>query len=141
MLTTCGNKRCNTNYMQSQAYAQVLSQFNKPNYIPVANEATWNYDVLSYYNQYYASPYETQQRRIMRNYINNQNTIRESNKNNYINNQGKKFSFFYTLTQSYMLIQYTLPGQDYADLFTVVNGVWQHVKRIPKYKCGKKILN
>lgn len=127
--------------MQSQAYAQVLCQFNKPNYIPVANEATWNYDVLSYYNQYYASPYETQQRRIMRNYINNQNTIRESNKNNYINNQGKKFSFFYTLTQSYMLIQYTLPGQDYADLFTVVNGVWQHVKRIPKYKCGKKILN
>jgi len=141
MLTTCGNKRCNTNYMQSQAYAQALCQFNKPNYIPVVNEATWNYDVLSYYNQYYASPYETQQRRIMRNYINNQNTIRESNKNNYINNQGKKFSFFYAQTQSYMLIQYTLPGQDYADLFTVVNEVWQHVKRIPKYKCDKKVLN
>ena len=141
MLTTCVNKRGNTNYIQSQAYAQALCQFNKPNYIPVVNEATWNYDVLSYYNQYYASPYVTQQRRIMRNYINNQNTISESNKNNYINNQGKKFSFFYSQTQNYMLIQYTLPGQDYADLLTVVNGVWQHVKRIPKYKCGQKILN
>lgn len=140
MSTTCVNKRANTNYMQSQAYAQTLCQFNKPNYIPVTNKATWDYDVLSYYNQYYATPYETQQRRIMRNYINNQNTIRESNKNNYINNQGKKFSFYYAQTQNYMLIQYTLPGQNYADLFTVVNGVWNRVKRIPNYKCGQKII-
>jgi hypothetical protein len=140
MATTCVNKRANPNYMQSQAYAQALCQFNKPNYIPVTNKATWDYDVLAYYNQYYATPYETQQRRIMRNYINNQNTIKTANQNNYTNNQGKKFAFFYGLTQSYMLIQYTDPSKKYADLFTVVNGIWQHVKRIQNYKCGQKIV-
>jgi hypothetical protein len=126
--------------MQSQAYAAALCQFYKPNYIPVTNQATWNYDVLSYYNEYYATPYETQQRRIMRNYINNQKTIADSNKNNYTNNKGKKFCFFYTQTQSYMLVQYTDPGQKYADLFTVVNGVWQHVKRMQNYKVGQMVI-
>lgn len=140
MLTTCVNKKCNTNYMQSQAYAAALCQFYKPNYIPVTNQATWNYDVLSYYNEYYATPYETQQRRIMRNYNNNQKTIADSNKNNYTNNQGKKFCFLYTQTQNYMLVQYTDPGKKYADLFMVVNGVWQHVKRMQNYKVGQMVI-
>jgi hypothetical protein len=39
-----------------------------------------------------------------------------------------------------MLVQYTDPGQKYADLFTVVNGVWQHVKRMQNYKVGQMVI-
>ena len=54
---------------------------NLPNYIPVVNKQTWEYDIYAYYNQYYATEYETQQRRNYRNYINSQNDIKKSNKN------------------------------------------------------------
>jgi hypothetical protein len=110
----------------------IKQQFTQPNYIPVVNKATFDYDVLAYYNQYYASPYVTQQRRNLRNYLMTQNDIKVANQNNYTNNQGKQFYFFYTLTQSFMLIKYT--NQNYADLFTVVNKTWQHVKRITNCK-------
>ena len=61
-------------------------------YIPVNNMQDFNFDVYSYYNQYYASPYVTQQRRILRNYLNNQQSIKEANQNPFLNNNGKKFN-------------------------------------------------
>lgn len=89
-------------------YLQILNKMNNnilPTYIPVNSEAAFNYDVYSYYNQYYASPYVTQQRRILRNYYNNNQSIKESNKNPFINNIGKKFYFLYTYAQNYMIIE------------------------------------
>jgi len=106
----------------------IKRNLTQPNYIPVKNMADFNYDVIAYYNQYYASPYVTQQRRNYRNYLMTQNDIKVANQNNYVNNADKKFYFFYTLTNNYMLIVYQNKG--YADLFMVVNKTWNHVKRI-----------
>ena len=41
-----------------------------PNYINVKNMQDFNYNVVSYYNQYNASAKTTQNRRIKRNYDN-----------------------------------------------------------------------
>ena len=80
------------------SYNNILNMINNkpaPNYIPVKNMQDFNYDVVSYYNQYYASAKTTQNRRIMRNYLNNQQSIKEFNKNPFINNSsGKKFNFY-----------------------------------------------
>ena len=56
------------NQINNSGYIQPFT--NLPNYIPVVNKQTWDYDVLAYYNQYYATAYETQQRRNYRNYLN-----------------------------------------------------------------------
>ena len=106
----------------------IKRNLTQPNYIPVKNMEDFNYDVIAYYNQYYASPYVTQQRRNLRNYLMTQNDIKVANQNNYVNNQDKKFYFFYTLTSNFMLIVYQNKG--YADLFMVVNKTWNYVKRI-----------
>ncbi len=75
-----------------------------PNYIPVKNYQDFTADVYLYYNQYCASPAVTQQRRIMRNYINNNNTIKQSNKNPFIN-KNIKYNFAYGQKNTYMIIQ------------------------------------
>ena len=85
-----------------------ISNFVKPsskNYIPVRNYADFTVDVYTYYNQYYASPYVTQQRRILRNYINNNNTIKQNNINPFINNKNIKFNFVYGEAETYMVVQ------------------------------------
>jgi len=101
---------------------------NKPNYIPVKNMKDFNYDVISYYNQYYASPYVTQQRRILRNYINNNQTIKQSNKNPFINNGDKKFYFLYTYAQNYMIIENQKLGT--TDMYIYINKNWCHFKHL-----------
>jgi hypothetical protein len=117
----------------------IKRNLTQPNYIPVKNMEDFNYDVIAYYNQYYASPYVTQQRRNLRNYLMTQNDIKVANQNNYVNNQDKKFYFFYTLTSNFMLIVYQNKG--YADLFMVVNKTWNYVKRINNCNVGSIINN
>lgn len=95
-----------------------------PNYIPVKNEADFTYDIYAYYNQYYASPYVTQKRRLLRNYFSNNQTIKESNKNPFLNNQGKKFNFLYTYDQSYMIVQTNTT----TDLYILINKNWCKMK-------------
>jgi hypothetical protein len=106
----------------------IKRRLTQTTYIPVKNMEDFNYDVYAYYNQYCASPYVTQQRRILRNYLMTQNDIKVANKNNFINNADKKFYFFYTLTNNFMLIVYENKG--YADLFMVVNKTWNFVRKI-----------
>lgn len=117
----------------------IKTQLRQTNYIPVKNMADFNYDVIAYYNQYYASPYVTQQRRNIRNYLMTQNDIKVANKNNFINNADKKFYFFYTLTNNFMLIVYENKG--YADLFMVVNKTWNFVRRINNCSVSSIINN
>ena len=102
---------------------------NLPNYIPVVNKQTWEYDIYAYYNQYYATEYETQQRRNYRNYINSQNDIKKSNKNLYTNNGGKKFYFFYSLLQSYMIIDNT--SKKNLSVYKLINNCWCGMKYYP----------
>jgi hypothetical protein len=86
-------------------YNIINNYFSKQNYIPVKNYADFEYDVYSYYNQYYASEKTTQNRRIMRNYLNNQESIKKSNQNPFMNKQGKKFYFYNANNQMFMIIQ------------------------------------
>jgi hypothetical protein len=76
-----------------------------PNYIPVKNIQDFNYDVYSYYNQYCASPRVTQNRRVMRNYLSNQNEVKKFNQNPFLNNKNKTFNFLYTNEQTYMFVK------------------------------------
>ena len=55
--------------MNYNKFSDFIIKYNAPNYIPVKNRYDFEYDIYAYYNQYYATPYETQQRRIMRNYL------------------------------------------------------------------------
>jgi hypothetical protein len=107
-----------------------------PNYIPVKNYADFTIDVYTYYNEYCASPKVTQNRRILRNYLNNNQTIKESNKNPFINNKGKQFYFFNSEVQSYMAIEYTtnlIPNkpQNSIDIFIRINSHWCLVHHVP----------
>jgi len=77
-----------------------------PNYITPTTQAAWNYDVLRYYNEYYATEKETQNRRIARNYAMYQADIRKQNQNVFQNNKGIKTYFFYTYLYSYMIHEY-----------------------------------
>jgi hypothetical protein len=97
-----------------------MNQSTLPNYIPVKNEQDFNYDVIAYYNQYYASPYVTQQRRILRNYLSNQQTIKEFNRNPFINNKNKKYYFLYTYAQNYMIVE----NPNSKDLYILINKNW-----------------
>jgi hypothetical protein len=115
---------------------------NLPNYIPVVNKQTWDYDIYAYYNEYYATAYETQQRRNYRNYLNSVNDIKKSNKNPYTNNQGKKFYFFYTYAQNYMIIENTFKKS--LSVYIRINNNWCGMKYYPgKSGCGEvqKIIN
>ena len=89
----------------SKNYKQILNLFNSPNYIPVKNMRDFDIDVVIYYNQYYASEKTTQNRRIMRNFINNQESIKKANQNPFMNKQGKKFYFYNVNNQMFMIIQ------------------------------------
>ena len=106
------------------SYDYILNKYIKkstiPNYIPVKNMQDFNYDVIAYYNEYYASPAETQRRRILRNYYSNQQTIKQFNKNPFINNKNKKFNFLYTYEQNYMIVE----NENSIDLYILINKNW-----------------
>ena len=104
--------------------------YNAPNYIPVNNYQDFEYDVYAYYNEYYATAYETQQRRNYRNYINSQNDIKKSNKNVFQNSGGKKFYFYNTQIQSYMVIENTIKNS--VDVYININSNWCRIKH---YSC------
>jgi hypothetical protein len=116
---------------------RINNNSSRPIYIPVVNKQTFDYDVISYYNQYYASAYVTQYRRIMRNYINNLNTTIKYNKNPFINkNSNKKYNFLYTYSQTYM----TVEDNNKIDIYILINNCWRHQNCITdKNNC--EILN
>ena len=100
-----------------------------PTYIPVTNKQTFDYDVLSYYNEYCASARVTQNRRIMRNYINNVNATKQYNKNPFINSN-KKYNFLYTAGQTYMFVK----DGSKIDIYILINKCWNHQKCIIEKK-------
>ena len=105
-----------------------INSFNNtqpPTYIPVTNKQTFDYDVISYYNQYCASPSVTQNRRILRNYINNVNTTKQYNKNPFIN-KNKKYNFLYTYSQTYMIVE----ENNKIDIYILINNCWKHQNTI-----------
>lgn len=100
--------------------------------IPATTMQEFNYNVLTYYNQYYASAQTTQTRRILRNYYNNQQSIKEFNRNPFMMNKSKKFNFLYTNQQTYMIIE----NQNSFDIYTLINNCWCHMKHFSnKYDC------
>lgn len=120
--------------MSNTQYNNILNKMNQtglPNYIPVKNMKDFNYDVYSYYNQYYASPYVTQQRRILRNYYNNNQSIKESNKNVFMNNSSQKINFLYTLCENYMIIE----KNNKLYIYLWVNNIWKFAGCANKDKC------
>lgn len=107
---------------------------NLPNYLPVKNRYDFEYDIYKYYNQYYASSYVTQQRRIMRNYLSNQDTVKQNNRNPFINNQNKKFSFLYNYDQTYMIVQ---NKNNIINMFLLINNHWCPFKKFSnKNECN-----
>jgi len=106
---------------------KINKQSCNPNYIPVKNYSDFEYNVYFYYNQYFASPKTTQDRRIMRNYLNNLESIKKSNQNPFMNNKGKKFYFYYVNNQTYMIIQ----EESNVRTFININKNWCQVKNIP----------
>ena len=118
-------------------YNNILNKMNRtnqialPNYIPVKNMKDFNYDVYAYYNQYYASPYVTQQRRILRNYYSNNQTIKESNKNVFINNNSQKINFLYTFSENYMIIE----KNNKLHIYLWVDNIWRFAGCTNKDKC------
>jgi hypothetical protein len=109
-----------------------------PNYIPVKNRYDFEYDIYAYYNQYYATAAETQQRRIMRNYLSNQQTIKQYNKNPFINNKSKKFNFLYTYGQTYMIVEDKL--KENIVMYILINNNWCPFKKFStKTECTQFI--
>ena len=102
-----------------------LNSTTLPNYIPVVNKQTFDYDVISYYNEYCASAKVTQNRRIMRNYINNINATKQYNKNPFINSN-KKYNFLYTYAQTYMIVE----DKNKIDIYILINKNWCHQNTI-----------
>jgi hypothetical protein len=49
--------------------------------------------IYTYYNQYCASPAVTQQRRIMRNYLSNNQVIKQYNQNPFLANPNRQYYF------------------------------------------------
>ena len=111
--------------------------WNRPNYIPVKNYADFTADVYLYYNQYYATAYETQQRRILRNYINNNNTIKQSNINPFLNNKNIKFNFVYGEGQTYMVVQ---NANKSIDIYIKIGTGWCLQRHLDKINC-KELAN
>jgi hypothetical protein len=114
-----------------------IASYNSPNYIPVKNYQDFEADVLLYYNQYYASAKVTQDRRIMRNYINNQNSIKQSNKNPFFNNKNTKFNFIYGYGQTYMVVQYANKS---VAIYIKIDTHWCLQRYLPKVDC-KELAN
>jgi hypothetical protein len=99
-----------------------------PNYIPVKNKADFDIDVIIYYNQYYATAYETQQRRILRNYYSNLQVTNEWNKNPLIANPNLKYNFLYINYQSWLIV--TNKKQNINTIYLKINNCWQFFKCI-----------
>lgn len=120
-------------------YQQTLDRINnkssRPVYIPVTSMQAFNYDVYSYYNEYYASPSVTEKRRSMRNYQTNNETIKKSNANPFLNNKGKKFNFLYTYAQNYMIVQ----DSNSTDVYILINKSWCKLKHFSNYMDCDKI--
>ena len=114
-----------------------MACWNCNNYIPVKNYADFTADVYLYYNQYYASPYVTQTRRIMRNYINNNNNIKESNKNPFMNNKNIKFNFVYGEGETYMVVQYANKS---INIYIKCDSGWCLQRHFDKINC-KELAN
>lgn len=118
-------------------YSSIQKAFTNtslPNYIPVNNYADFTYDVYHYYNEYCASPKTTQNRRIMRNYLNNVETTKQYNKNPFINS-GKKFNFLYTNGGSYMFVE----SNNSTDMYIKINSSWCLMGKFSKDISCKKI--
>jgi hypothetical protein len=114
-----------------------INRWGGPNYIPVKNYADFTANVYLYYNQYYASPYVTQQRRILRNYINNNNTIKESNINPFINNKNMKFNFVYGEGETYMVVQ---NANKSIDIYIKIGVSWCLQRHLNNTNC-KELAN
>ena len=124
------------NFYLCKLYMVTINSFDTPNYIPVKNEQDFNYDVLAYYNQYYASPKVTQNRRIMRNYINNVNATKQFNKNPFMNSN-KKYNFLYTYAQNYMVVE----DKNKIDIYILINKCWCHQNTITDKKNCEVLRN
>lgn len=128
------NKVYGTNQKSYLLHKKILANQKNftplPTYIPVKTMADFNYDVISYYNEYYATEYETQQRRILRNYYNNNQSIKESNRNPFINNKDKKFNFFYSYAQNYMFVEDN--KTKIIDIYILINKSWCKIKSLSK---------
>jgi hypothetical protein len=94
-----------------------------PNYIPVKTKADFDIDVITYYNQYYATEYETQQRRILRNYYSNLEVTNNWNKNPFIANPNIKYNFIYANNQSWLIA--TNLKQKISTIYMKINNCWQ----------------
>jgi len=114
-----------------------MINYNSPNYIPVKNYKDFEADVILYYNQYYASPQTTQNRRIMRNYQNNLNSIKQFNKNPFFNNKNIKFNFIYGYGQTYMIVQY---ADKSVSIFIKIDTHWCLQRHLQKVDC-KELAN
>ena len=126
-------------YMSSNTNQfNTLANFYSPNLIyPVTTMQQFDYNVYSYYNQYYASAQITQNRRVLRNYYNNQKSIAQANKNPFINNKGKKFNFLYTNQQNYRIIE----NKDKSiDVYIYINNCWCHMKHFQNINDCKKFI-
>jgi hypothetical protein len=129
IVTNSNNLVTNNNYIVRNKY---------PNYIPVKNRYDFEYDVYAYYNQYCATSYETQQRRIMRNYFSNQQTIKQFNKNVFINNKTKIFNFLYTNGLTYMIVEDKM--QNNIVIYILINNSWCTFKKFSnKLECQQFI--
>jgi hypothetical protein len=59
---------------------------------PPSNQS-FEEQIYTYYNQYCASPALTQQRRIMRNYLSNNQVIKQYNQNPFMANPNRQYYF------------------------------------------------
>jgi hypothetical protein len=99
---------------------------NLPNYVTPTTKASWDYDVLHYYNQYCATEKETQNRRVARNYAMYQADLKKQNQSMIQTKNGIRTYFFYTYLYSYMVHEYP-----------EVNGLRKNVVylRLPNQNC------
>jgi hypothetical protein len=72
----------------------------------------------------------------MRNYINNNNSIKKSNINPFINNKNKKFNFLYGYGETYMIVQ---NSNNSIDIYIkcVSSNSWCKQKHLDKINCNE----
>lgn len=90
-------------------------------------QAEFEKQIYTYYNQYCASPKTTQDRRIMRNYLSNQQSIKQWNRNPFTQNKNKKYYFQYEQGGTYMYIEF-LPVYNTKKVmkYTFTGNCWCH---------------
>lgn len=105
------------------SWSNQIPAFKNPN-----NRYNWTYDIYRYYNEYYASPKTTQDRRLRRNLNLNNADIALSNKNPFINNRGLKFYFSYPY-ETYMYVEHQPQGnKKRINQYIKINSCWCHQK-------------